>query len=361
MRGTAFLLLATIALIACQKIDREEPVKPLEEVDDVCTKMVDASFMKYCYDNYDLNKDSKVSMSEAAAIKEMIIPVSVKLNSIKGIEYFTNLTALRFQYSKTAEEESLDLKYNLSLRSLIIENGNLKTLLVSKNLALEELVCMHNKLTSLDVSKNIALKSLACYNNPLTSLDVSNNETLEYLSIGLDQIQSIDLSKNKNLISLDCYNGILSSLDLSKNPALKRLFCDDNRLTTLDLSKNTKLEELSCNRNQLSSLLLANSKSIISIECYGNLLKSLDLTCLSSQLKWLFCANNYITYLDISEFNALLKVSSNTLQNILYLLGYVEQNTLLEMKVNLDQFNAIRQYYSDARLLDDFNIKIYCD
>ena len=49
----------------------EETLPELEEVDDVCTKMDDINFMKYCYDNFDVNKDGKVSMPEANAVKEI--------------------------------------------------------------------------------------------------------------------------------------------------------------------------------------------------------------------------------------------------------------------------------------------------
>ena len=88
--------------------------------------MDDINFRNFCYTNFDVNKDGKVSMTEANAVREIII-YNQNIKSLVGIEYFTNLTKLN---------------------------------------------CFYNELTSLDVRKCINLTWLDCGGNDLTSLDV---------------------------------------------------------------------------------------------------------------------------------------------------------------------------------------------
>ena len=67
----------------------------LPKVDDVCSVMDDISFMRYCYANFDVNEDGKVSMTEANAVNSIDCTIiAEKLVSLKGIEYFTNLTSI---------------------------------------------------------------------------------------------------------------------------------------------------------------------------------------------------------------------------------------------------------------------------
>ena len=88
MKKILVCFLATCSLVfSCQKEDT------IKEVDDVCTTMDDSNFMKYCYDNFDVNNDGKVSMQEAAAVKYVSCEGRY-ITSLKGIEYFTTITEL---------------------------------------------------------------------------------------------------------------------------------------------------------------------------------------------------------------------------------------------------------------------------
>ncbi len=107
----------------------------LDDTDDVCEEMDDINFMAYCYENFDVNKDSRVSMAEANAVK--IIECNTA-QSFKGIEYFTNLESFKsssvetvdFRYNKKLTTLScggapvtlLDLRYNTMLSTINIEN-----------------------------------------------------------------------------------------------------------------------------------------------------------------------------------------------------------------------------------------------
>jgi len=64
-----FMLLGFF-VVSCAEIgdsDSHNSLPPLPDKDDVCSAMDDINFMKYCYENFDVNKDGKVSPSEAKA------------------------------------------------------------------------------------------------------------------------------------------------------------------------------------------------------------------------------------------------------------------------------------------------------
>ena len=60
-------------LTGCSKDDDNEApgLPPLPDPDDVCSCMDDVVFMQYCYENFDVNKDGKVSKTEANAVTKI--------------------------------------------------------------------------------------------------------------------------------------------------------------------------------------------------------------------------------------------------------------------------------------------------
>ena len=88
--------------------------------------------------------------------------------------------------------------------------------------------------------------------------------------------------------------------------ALTGLFCYDNQLTSLDLSNNTALTSLSCEGNQLTSLDVSKNTALTSFSCEGNQLTSLDLSN-NTALTVLNCSGNQLTSLDLHN-NRLLEL-----------------------------------------------------
>lgn len=141
-----FLCLSVIGMIltGCSKNDDEDngenegklPDLPaLPDPDDVCSAMDDINFMSYCYENFDVNKDGKVSINEANAVKEINCR-SKNFTSLKGIEYFSNL------------------------ESLICSSNPIKELDIRYNAALTTLYCGWTNITGIDLSNNKALTSI---------------------------------------------------------------------------------------------------------------------------------------------------------------------------------------------------------
>ena len=252
-RGVLFCCVAALSLLflSCTK----EDVPDLEKVEDVCEVIDDYQFEKYVIENFDTDKNGKLSMSEAAAATIMYLEER-NIKSLSGIEYFTNLSVLKCYQNQLT---SLDL---------------------SKNIKLTQLQCTYNKLTSLDVSKNVRLKELYCYDNyDLTTLTLGDNSSLEVLNCAETDLDKLNVSKNVNLSKLDVFNTGLTELDVTKNINLVKLNCGntdygDNshvkRLAKLDVSKNVKLEMLYCNNNLLTELNVSRNLNLVELECWVN-------------------------------------------------------------------------------------------
>ncbi len=83
---------------------------------DYCEKLEDVEFMRYCYENFDINGDKILSESEANAIRAVNIDSKKNIYSVKGIEYFVNLESLQ-AYNAIALR-TLDLSKNTNLRTI---------------------------------------------------------------------------------------------------------------------------------------------------------------------------------------------------------------------------------------------------
>ena len=155
----------------------------------------EANFPDKKFRDYLLGKsyifDGMLTDEDIANIKDINVE-GLGIESLKGIEFFTELTSLNC-------------------------GGNMLTSLdLSKNTALKTLNCNNNKLTSLDVSSNTALTEIACYSNQLTTLDLSNNAALKTLYCYDNQLTSVDLADGNSLMTLVCYSNQLKGNALTE-------------------------------------------------------------------------------------------------------------------------------------------------
>ena len=219
----------------------------------------DPGFRAYVLENFDTDRDGKISSEEADAV--LVIDLGREeptdtpgIKSLEGVEYFKNL------------------------RELIGAFHPLTSLRLSENTALTKLNCRDKQLTSLDLAQNTALIRLDCHNNRLTALNLTGNPMLTELVCSYNLLPTLDLSENTMLTDLWCESNRLTSIDLSQNKALSRLYCDNNRLTTLDLSANTALTGLSCHDNRLTALALSKNTKLVALGCCDNPLIRLNLS-----------------------------------------------------------------------------------
>ena len=89
--------------------------------------------------------------------------------------------------------------------------------------------------------------------------------------------------------------------------ALTDLYCENNQLTTLDVSNNTALELLYCQGNQMTDLDVSNNTALELLFCYGNQMTDLDVSN-NTALTELHCYWNQLTDLDVSKNTALTQL-----------------------------------------------------
>lgn len=241
---SSLLLCTSVLFVSCNKEDVPE------KIDDVCTKVTDVVFKRHLLENFDFNKDGKVSMDEAALCTTLEFK-DEKVSNLTGIEYLTNLRELYCNYSKMS---SLDLSKNTALTTLNCNGCGLTSLSISKCTELTVLECYSNNLTSLDVSNNTKLKQISCHGNNISSLDFTKNKALTNLLCGMGATSSLNLAGLSNLSYLDCVEANLTSIDLTGCTGLKDLLIYRNKLTALDISSCPKLSRLCCQENQIVTL-----------------------------------------------------------------------------------------------------------
>lgn len=244
MKKVLFALVAMSLLFTACEDGNDDYIK-LKEVDDVCTMMDDLELMEHCYEEYDVNKDGKVSMSEAAAVTYIDVFVD---RSIKGLEYFPNLIDLEIWFYEASNIMDLDFRPFKNLKSLVCQSyypgTSVNTINLSNNKLLEELIIGSFNCPSLDLSKCTQLKEVS---SAVPIVNLSNCTQLESLKYW-DDISKLDLSKCTQLKSLEGeVNGDYDNptkIDLSNNKLLESLTLtgsnDGSFISELDLGQHTK-------------------------------------------------------------------------------------------------------------------------
>ena len=100
---------------------------------------------------------------------------------------------------------------------------------------------------------------------------------------------------------IDVINKTIASLKgIEYFTAVTNLYCNNNRLTSLDVSQNTALISLYCGNNQLTTLDVSQNTALKQLGCFYNQLTTLDVS-KNTELKQLYCQYNQLTALDVSK------------------------------------------------------------
>ena len=235
---------------------------------DFALEFPDAEFRRFLRDCCDTNGDDKLDVD----IKNMTIPTSYGIKSLKGIQLFEALEKLdchgigltTLNVSMNFKLKELDCSGNQLKEYLPILSSGLKKLNCSNNklthmnlgirsgLNLEEVNCSNNNITKIVMDSVGELVKFDCSNNDLMTLDVSQCFKLEELNCSGNQLMELDVSNQTQLTQLDCSKNKLTELNVKQNGNLTSLICNDNQLTTLDLSQNHSLSNLNCAKNRLA-------------------------------------------------------------------------------------------------------------
>jgi len=117
--------------------------------------------------------------------------------------------------------------------------------------------------------------------------------------------KELDLSEYPNLekIEIDGKNDLesgIKSLKLGSKPKLKNLYCSNNHLTKLDITNCPALEVIVCDGNKITELKLGQLENLTKLDCENNEIEELNIQNCSN-LKHLACSYNLLTNLDLSQ------------------------------------------------------------
>ncbi|MDE7422061.1 MAG: hypothetical protein K2N35_17885, partial [Muribaculaceae bacterium] len=245
-----------------EKIVFEED-KPFDETNLLSEQYVPCEGFRNWIDQHLANGSGYYSLEEAAAYTgDINISQVEEITDIKGIEYFTGLTALigedsyfgnfdiealkSLQYLKLVNTRvtRLDFTGLKDLQKVFISRNKLNYLNLAQNPNLQKLWCDCNELTSLDLTGCSGLTELVCSYNQLQSL-ILPECPLEILSAHENTIHNINLSGVKaTLQHLSVANCGLNSVDVSGAKKLQYFDASSNPLlTTPDIKGCSRLEE----------------------------------------------------------------------------------------------------------------------
>lgn len=259
MKKTYLLLLFSVFIFAaCSDDDNETNGGDPGETFIELSSFTDVTFRTYCADNFDKNKDDKLSKSEIDAVTNIDISELTGIRNVKGIEAFTNLK--RFISENNYYIESLDFSSNTKLTYFKGSHINdLSVFNISKNTAIDTLdISWLNKLGKIDLSNNVNLVYLAVEHAGINSLDVSKLTKLKYFNCNYNKLGTIDITKNTALLYFSCQDNALVTLNLDNNTALTTLNCSHNGIgEVLDIRYNKNLKNFFCNDNSILKHLFA--------------------------------------------------------------------------------------------------------
>jgi len=250
----------------------------------------------------DANSDGEIQVSEALEITFLrlggwVLPDNLKINSLEGINSFSNLIHLE------------------------CENNLLQTLNLGSLPNLFYLSCGGNNLTSLSLQNFPNLEILYCGVNPLSSLNFQSLPNLKTLNCFGTLLTSLDVTPFTNLTNLSCNNSQLTSLNVTGMANLGSIECDFNQLTTVDFQGLNSLSYFTAINNQITSLNLQDAPNLGNVILNNNLLTSLNVEGLNF-LNSLECNNNLFTTLSIesvTDYFQVFRCSENSLLETLFI------------------------------------------
>ncbi len=277
---------------------------------------------------FDTDDNNILSDTEIAAVKEIDCKGRA-ITNLKGIEYFT---ALEYLYCYDNELTELDLRRNTKLK---------------------ELKCSTNRLTVLDLSQNPKLKRVICSNNALTALNLSSNSKLTNLNASgnireialtgntfdLSSLTGFDVSKARNwqggtvsgntltvdgnaavvIYSYDIsYTG--TELDDEEKDVIftlaiagrgTEIAINETNFPDKDFREFLLDKEANIDRNQDGKLSTGEIALVQDIDVYD--MEIADLTGIEyfTELKYLDCAGNHLTSLDLSRNTKLAELDAD--------------------------------------------------
>lgn len=233
------------------KPDKPSPLPDLPDPNDVCSCMDDIIFMQYCYDNFDVNKDGKVSKIEASAVAKIDL-ARQEIKTLTGIGYFSNLEILNCK--ECHELTTVDLSNNLKVRigdEMFYTCSKLSKIVLPNNILEigESAFYGCSSLKNIDIPDKVTEIGYSAFNNcsSLRSVTFEKGSQLKYMVEGVfcdcealtsieipASVEMIDMYYCINLANIYCYPSI--------PPILNDFRCKNNNcMSPLRVLKHIKI------------------------------------------------------------------------------------------------------------------------
>jgi len=133
--------------------------------------------------------------------------------------------------------ESISLQSQTELVSLDLQNNQLSTINVNKSAQLKDINVAGNQVKTLTLASDARPETIVAADCELVYVPSAASLTeLKTLWVDNNQIKTLNLSQSPALVSLHASQNALSKVTLTEVPMLKDLWVENNDLTTLDLS-----------------------------------------------------------------------------------------------------------------------------
>ena len=240
------------------------------------------------------NGDSEIQYGEATAFNGAMNAANLGIEDLTGIEFFTSL---RFLYCNGNNLTRLDLSQNDDLMLINCSNNSLYNLNLSQNSDLTTLYANNNAFFELNLANG--------NNSNMGTLDITDNPNLSCVNVDANVVGNIPSGwqKDANASYSDaCSPCVLTIPDanfksalLSHNPVidtdgngeiecLEAAYFDGTmNVEQMNISNMTGIEKfyslplLYCGNNQITELDLSNSKNLVGVYCFNNQLTQLDI------------------------------------------------------------------------------------
>ena len=276
---------------------------------------------------FDTDDNNILSDTEIAAVKKIDCKGRA-ITNLKGIEYFT---ALEYLYCSKNELTALDLRQNTELKELNCSTNLLTALDLSQNPNLTRVICSENALTALNLSSNSKLTDLNASGNIREITLTGNTFDLSSLT-GFDASRMSGLTGGKVSGSTLTVDGNAAVVTYSYDLGYTGTELDDaekdviftlaiaGRGTDIDINKTNFPDkdfrellldkEANIDRNQDGKLSTWEIALVQDIDVYD--MEIADLTGIEyfTELKYLDCAGNHLTSLDLSRNTKLAELDA---------------------------------------------------
>lgn len=322
-----------------------------------------------------LNGDLEIQVTEASQAINLDL-YNASINSLDGIEYFTNLQTLDCSFNNLITISPvlnlnnltiLDCSFNdfttlnfvglTNLQTLVCQNLTCNSLTFSNQLALKNLN-FGGTITNVNLSSLVALQNAKCEFGSISSINVGTIN-LKKLEITSTTIGTFDFSSMITLEELYCDTNILSTITLGNLPNLKKFSCLNNQLSSINISGCTNLEIFNCQSNLLTQLNISGLSALRQLYCSNNTLNTIISDIANTSLQYIFCSNNNITNFNTSFLTGLIDLScfNNSLtylnvNNCTNLIGIdLDNNNLIDLSLKNNSIETSYDFGGNPNLL----------